>query len=124
MIMDDKIPHVAIVDDENDTVSLLNKSFSMQKIPVSFVAYNGLEAIDLFKQAVLKPDVIIMDHRMPLANGIEATRKILAMDSSVKIIFLSADPTIAEDALDAGAVGFLKKPVSMRTIVAAVRGAI
>jgi FixJ family two-component response regulator len=46
------------------------------------------------------------------------------MDANVRIIFLSADPTIAEDALDAGAVGFLKKPVSMRTIVATVRGAI
>lgn len=122
--MDDKVPHVAIVDDENDAVSLLQKSFSMSKIPVSFVAYNGLEAIDLFKDAKMKPDVIIMDHRMPLANGIEATREILALDASVKIIFLSADPTIAEDALGAGAVGFLKKPVSMRTIVAAVRGAI
>jgi DNA-binding response OmpR family regulator len=122
--MDNKVPHVAIVDDENDAVSLLRKSFSLQKIPVSFVAYNGMEAIDLFKQAVMKPDVIIMDHRMPLANGIEATREILAMNSGVKIIFLSADPTIEGDALDAGAAGFLKKPVSMRTIVAAVRGAI
>jgi DNA-binding NarL/FixJ family response regulator len=124
MMMDKGVPHVAIVDDENDAVSLLRKSFTMQKIPVAFVASNGLEAIDLFKEAKTKPDVIIMDHRMPLANGIEATRKILAMDSSVKIIFLSADPTIAKDALSAGAAGFLKKPVSMRTIVAAARGAI
>jgi two-component system, chemotaxis family, chemotaxis protein CheY len=122
--MDNKVPHVAIVDDENDAVSLLQKSFSMSKIPISFVAYNGLEAIDRFKDAKMKPDVIIMDHRMPLANGIEATREILALDTTVKIIFLSADPTIEEDALHAGAVGFLKKPVSMRTIVAAVRGAI
>jgi two-component system, chemotaxis family, chemotaxis protein CheY len=122
--METTVPNVAIVDDENDAVSLLRKSFFLHKIPVSFVAYNGLEAIDLFKQAVRKPNVIIMDHRMPLANGIEATREILALDSRVKIIFLSADPTIAEDAMDAGAIGFLKKPVSMRTIVAAVRGAI
>jgi DNA-binding response OmpR family regulator len=122
--VDNKVPHVAIVDDENDAVSLLEKSFFMSKIPVSFVAYNCLEAVSRFKDAELKPNVIIMDHRMPLANGIEATREILAMDSNVRIIFLSADPTIADDALGAGAIGFLKKPVSMRTIVAAVRGAI
>jgi CheY-like chemotaxis protein len=122
--MDRKAPHVAIVDDENDAVTLLEKIFSMSKIPVCFVAFNGLEAIDLYRQAKRKPNVIIMDHRMPLANGIEATQEILAMNSDVKIIFLSADPTIEHAALDAGAVGFLKKPASMRTIVETVRGAI
>lgn len=122
--MDNKVPRVAIVDDENDAVSLLQKSFTMSKIPVCFVAYNGLEAIDRFRHAKKKPNVILMDHRMPLANGVEATREILAMDSKVKIIFLSADPTIVDDALGAGAVSFLKKPVSMRTIVETVRAAI
>ena len=119
-----KVPNVAIVDDETDAVSLLKKSLIMKKIPVSFVAYNGLEAIDQFKRAEDKPNVILMDHRMPLANGVEATRGILALDSKVKIIFLSADPTIVNDAMNAGAVGFLKKPVSIRTILEAVCGAI
>jgi len=122
--MDTRVPNVAIVDDESDAVLLLKKSFTMKNIPVTFVAYNGLEAVDQFKHAAPKPDVIIMDHRMPLANGVEATREILAMDSGVKIIFLSADPTIVNDAMDAGAVGFLKKPVSIRTIIETVRGAI
>jgi DNA-binding NarL/FixJ family response regulator len=122
--MDTQSPHVAIVDDEEDTVSLLERYFSLFKIPVSYVAYNGLEAVDLFKAAVKRPDVIIMDHRMPIANGVEATRQILALDPGVKIIFLSADPGIADDALNAGASGFMKKPVSVRAIVNAVRGPI
>jgi len=120
--MDTQSPHVAIVDDEEDTVSLLERYFSLLKIPVSYVAYNGLEAVDLFKAATKRPDVIIMDHRMPVANGIEASREILALDPRVKIIFLSADPGIADDALNAGASGFMKKPVSVRAIVNAVRG--
>lgn len=115
-------PHVAIVDDEEDTVSLLEKSFSLFSIPVSYVAHNGREAVDQFRAAVRRPDVILMDHRMPLANGVEATKQILALDSRVKIIFLSADPAIAEDAMRAGAAGFMKKPVSVRAIVNAVRG--
>jgi CheY-like chemotaxis protein len=115
-------PHVAIVDDEEDTVSLLERYFSLFRIPVSFVAYNGMEAVDKFKAATTRPEFIIMDHRMPVANGVDATRQILALDSRVKIIFLSADPCIADDALNAGAVSFLKKPVSVRTIINAVRG--
>ena len=119
--MDTQLPHVAIVDDEEDTVSLLEKSFSLFRIPVSFVAYNGLEAVDQFKAATTRPDIIIMNHRMPVANGVEATRRILALDSCVKIIFLSADPCIADDAINAGAVSFMKKPASVRAIVNAVR---
>ena len=122
--MDNQVPHVAIVDDESDAVSLLQRIFSMSRIPVCFVAYNGQEAIDRYRQATRKPNVIVMDHRMPLANGIEATREILAIDPHVKIIFLSADPTIEHGALDAGAIQFLKKPASLRTIVETVRGAI
>jgi two-component system chemotaxis response regulator CheY len=121
--MDLKAPHVAIIDDEEDQITILSLAFSMHKIPVSFVAFNGLEAVDRFKEALPKPDVIIMDHRMPLANGIEATREILAIDPGVKIIFLSADPGIEPGALDAGAIRFLKKPASLRTIVETVRGA-
>lgn len=86
--MNTQPPHVTIVDDEEDTLSLLEGYFSLFRIPVSFVAYNGLEAVDQFKAAVTRPDVIIMDHRMPLANGVDATRQTLTLDSRVKIIFL------------------------------------
>lgn len=119
-----KIPHVAIVDDEPDTISVLEKAFSIRKIPVSYVAHNGLEAVHRFKNAAIKPDVIIMDHRMPLANGVEATREILLISPDVKIIFLSADNSIEDAAREAGAISFLKKPVSMSAIVAAVRAAV
>jgi two-component system chemotaxis response regulator CheY len=122
--MNTQSPHVAIVDDEEDTVSLLERYFSLFNIPVSYEAYNGLEAVDLFKAATKRPDVIIMDHRMPVANGVEATRQILELDPRVRIIFLSADPGIADDALSAGASDFMKKPVSVREIVNAVRDSI
>lgn len=52
------------------------------------MAYNGREAVELFKAAAKRPDVIIMDHRMPIARGVEAARHILALYPGVKIIFL------------------------------------
>ena len=52
-----------------------------------------------------------MDHRMPVKNGIEATKEILANSSEIKpkIIFASADKTIKEIALSIGATSFKDK---------------
>ncbi len=54
-----------------------------------------------------------MDHRMPIKNGFEATREILAMDPSAKILVISADPRIADQVLRIGAAGFIEKPFEL-----------
>ncbi len=77
------------------------------------MANNGEEAIGLFKKLLSTneiPDVIIMDHRMPIKNGLEATKEILQINKSVKIIFASADESIKEFAFSAGAYSFIEKP--------------
>ncbi|MFX6702216.1 response regulator transcription factor, partial [Acinetobacter baumannii] len=50
-------------------------------------AAHGDEAFALTKD--FKPDVVLMDIRMPLCNGIEATKKILAHDKSIKVLVLT-----------------------------------
>ena len=52
-----------------------------------------------------------MDHRMPLKNGLDATKEIMDFDPQAKIFFISADNSIREKALNSGAVVFLGKPV-------------
>ena len=52
-----------------------------------------------------------MDHRMPVMNGTTATRKLLEMDPTARIVFISADDSVYDDAIDAGAKGFLTKPI-------------
>jgi two-component system chemotaxis response regulator CheY len=54
-------------------------------------------------------------------NGIEATKEILKISPHTKIIFLSADEGIKEEALKVGAAGFLQKPVSLKEISCAVQ---
>lgn len=73
-------------------------------------AKNGQEAVDIYLSASEKPDVIIMDHRMPLKNGIEASREIMEYDADAKIIFASADESIKGKAKEIGVISFKVKP--------------
>ena len=112
---------VAIVDDEADFVKLLLMLLKKRGIPVSFVAYDGREAVEKYKGADIKPDVILMDHHMQTMNGIETMRIILSNNGNIKIIFLSADAHVRDEALKAGACIFLNKPASIGEIVNAIK---
>ncbi|WP_346016435.1 response regulator transcription factor [Ignavigranum ruoffiae] len=84
------------------------------------IGQNGQEAINLFQQT--RPDLILMDIRMPLMNGIEAGEQILKLDNQAKIIFLT---TFQEDdyivkALKIGAQGYLLK-TNYQSLVPALR---
>lgn len=80
-------------------------------------AYNGEEALDIFNHMSIKPDLILMDHRMPVKNGLETTEELLRIDPNTKIIFISADYTVKKKALDAGAIDFIEKPIDLDTLV-------
>ena len=114
---------IAIVEDEKDLVKAYERLFAKKGIQICFVAYDGVEAVKKYLQCSPKPHVVIMDYRLPIMNGIEATKEILKIDSKARIIFLSADVNMKEEALQAGAFTFLKKPVSIKDIVGAVQTA-
>lgn len=80
-------------------------------------ANNGDEAVQLYQRNSKSLDVILMDHRMPIKNGIEATKEILQYNNKTKIIFTSADKSIKKQALLSGAISFLEKPFSFADLV-------
>nr|WP_307813868.1 response regulator transcription factor [Streptomyces sp. N35] len=84
-------------------------------------AGNGAEAVKLAVDAA--PDVIVMDIRMPVMDGIEATRQIVAGPSAAQIIVLTTfdDDGYVYGALRAGAAGFLVKDMALEQILDAVR---
>jgi DNA-binding NarL/FixJ family response regulator len=84
-------------------------------------ASNGAEAIDL--AATLRPDVILMDVRMPGLDGIEATRRIVAANPDSRIIILTTFDLdeYAFGALRAGASGFLLKDALPNELTSAIR---
>ena len=84
-------------------------------------AGDGLAALDAAE--TLKPDVVLMDIRMPNLDGIEATRRIAAGDGSPRVLILTTfdlDDYVYE-ALRAGASGFLLKDVRAEELRQAIR---
>jgi DNA-binding NarL/FixJ family response regulator len=86
-------------------------------------AGNGAEA--LVRAAELRPDVVLMDIRMPVLDGIAATRRLRAEQPDVQVLALTTFDDDAEvfAALRAGAVGYLLKDVSSARLVEAVQAA-
>jgi DNA-binding NarL/FixJ family response regulator len=89
-------------------------------IEVAGTAADGEEALAL--AAELRPDVVLMDLRMPRCDGIEATRRLRDHDAGIKVIVLTtyADDRSVIDALRAGARGYLTKDASAEEIRAAL----
>ena len=87
-------------------------------------AADGNEAVELAKH--LKPDVILMDIKMPHLNGIQATRQIVTALPKTQIIILTTYDTDdwVFDGIRAGAIGYLLKDASGDNLAEAVRGAL
>jgi DNA-binding NarL/FixJ family response regulator len=113
---------VLIVDDQ----ALVRAGFRMileaqPDIEVVGDAENGLKAIEAARS--LRPDVVLMDIRMPGLDGIEATRRLTAMGLGAHVVILTTydlDEYVF-DALAAGATGFLLKHVPPEELVHGVR---
>ena len=84
-------------------------------------AENGRQAVEMAQQ--LKPDLILMDMIMPELNGAEATALIREIDPGARILFLTSfgNEDILEDALQAGAQGFLLKDSPPDDLLQAIR---
>ena len=86
------------------------------------VARNGLEAVDLAQS--FKPDLILMDVRMPVMNGLEATQKLRAMeefaDTPIIALTASAGSDSVEKCLAAGCTAHLSKPVKSGQLYEAI----
>jgi DNA-binding NarL/FixJ family response regulator len=88
---------------------------------VTGIALNGKEAVALARKD--KPDIILMDIRMPEINGVEAVRIIKQWQPEIKIIMLSTyhEDDMVRSALLAGASGYLLKDISPTELIAALR---
>ena len=83
----------------------------------------GTVAEAVARAVELKPDLVLMDVRLPDGNGFEACREIRKLLPEVRVLFLTsfADEQIVIDSIDAGADGYLLKEIDEPTLVRAIR---
>ena len=84
-------------------------------------AATGLEALE--HCALLDPDVVLLDVRMPGMDGIEAARHLAALEEPPAVIFTTAYDEYALQAFETQAVGYLVKPVRREKLARAIRHA-
>lgn len=87
-------------------------------------AEDGHRAVNLVQE--LLPDVVIMDIAMPVLNGIEATRQIVAKHPGIKVLILSihSDSLLVTEAMRAGASGYMLKDCAFEELVCAIHAVV
>lgn len=108
---------VVIADDQRlFAESLMTVLSEDERVEVVGIAANGEEAVKLVSE--LEPDVILIDLKMPVMDGLEATRRIRKTGFSTQILLLTGTETLigAQDAIDAGANAFLRKERSVEEL--------
>jgi DNA-binding NarL/FixJ family response regulator len=111
-----------LVDDQNLICQGLKAMLSLEAdLEVVGIANNGEVAIE--QVAALQPDVVLMDVRMPIMDGREATRMITQQYPQVKVLVLSTfdDDQYIADAMRAGAKGYLLKDMPSEELAQAIR---
>ena len=126
MLKDDdaRVIRVLIADDHplmrKGLTDILN---GVEGIEVVGAAEDGAAAIAL--AYAVKPDIVLMDISMPGMDGIEATEKLVEMDSGVRVVMLTSysEREKITQALAAGAVSYLTKDAPPEAVIRAIRSA-
>jgi DNA-binding NarL/FixJ family response regulator len=117
-----KIIRLLIVDDQRLMREGLRTLLELEHgFEIAGEAANGQDAIDAY--AELRPDVVLMDIRMPGMDGVEATRRLCVGWPGARVIILTTfdDDASVFEGLRAGAVGYLLKDLSGQELASAVR---
>ena len=120
MEFNNKEIQVLIVDDNQDICASLQRLLhSEQEIEVLGQVCKSEEALSQIE--MLSPDVVLMDIKMPVINGIELTRQVKQKYHSCNVIILTMYDEYRTEALNAGAIGYLRKDIKRDELVGAIR---
>ncbi len=111
---------ILIVDDQEVVREALQRLLEQEEdIKIVGQCANGKEA--LIRAAVLSPDIILMDIKMPVVDGLEATHILSKSSLSCKVIMLSIYDDYLAEAIQGGARGYLVKGMKRGELVQAIR---
>ena len=111
---------VLLVDDNRLMLEGLSNLLEVNDVQIAGIATDGYQAVTLAR--TLKPDVILMDIRMPVCDGLTAIRLIKAEDSEMKIIVLTTSTEDQDlfEAIKSGACGYLLKSINADALIEAL----
>ena len=114
--------NVLIVDDDNDMRELMRLMVEIANrgLRVQGVAADGDEAVEQWRRG--RPDVIVMDHRMPTKNGLDAAAEILAEDPDAQIFLVTTfnNHFLHAEAAEVGVLGVFAKDEGFDSLVPAL----
>ena len=114
-------PRLLIVDDHPSYVeglaTLMTRLADLEVVAVAYDADTALAQVDAHR-----PDLVLMDIRLPERSGIDVTRKIRAQYPTVKVVILTAsdEPSDVQEAMRVGACGYLLKQSDVGKLTAAI----
>ena len=115
---------VLLVDDQQILAEGIKSVLeTSREVEVVGIASDGVRAVEAV--SAVKPDVVLMDIRMPNMNGVVATKKIKEIDENIKIIILTTfdDSDYILSAINNGASGYLLKDIGATALIDAVKNA-
>lgn len=108
---------IVIAEDEPITMMDMQEILLEANYNVVGTASDGIEAIEICRR--FKPDLVLMDIKMPLLNGIKASKYILKENLAGSVVLISAysDKKIIDQAKELGVMGYLVKPINDRELL-------
>ena len=104
-------PLILVAEDDDSNFKLI-KAIIGKKCDIEW-AKNGEEMVQLFQEHQHRASAILMDIKMPLMNGLEATKIIRESNTEIPIIMQTAYAFSSENAMKAGATEVLVKPITL-----------
>jgi len=108
---------IMIVEDDPLIRQLYETILKKKGYDVVAVASDGEQAVTMYQDLNDKPDLIILDFRMPKMNGLQVSREILAENATTEILMISGDPTFDRKAVISRGINFMQKPVEISEII-------
>jgi DNA-binding NtrC family response regulator len=107
---------VLLVDDEEDFISALAERLRLRNYDASVVTSGEAALLEIEKE---RPDIVLLDLKMPGMDGMETLEKIKARDPSIEVILVtgSVDREIGVTAMKAGASAHIVKPIDIEDLV-------
>ena len=108
---------VLIVDDASVARLIIKRILTQSDFTIIGEATNGKDALVKYKE--LKPDIVTMDMIMPEADGIQATKDIIAFDENAKVVIVSGidQKEMLAQAINAGASSYIVKPFESDRVI-------